>query len=479
MSQPDPEPLPLLPRKADEGLLTAKQKLAYGTGYWSVILANKGVDEFAKPVYNIILGLNPALVGIVLTLQRAWDAITDPLIGHWSDNSKCRWGRRRPFMASGAVLTAISFTCLWLASPAWSDGAKLSYFVGVGLLFVVSATLMIVPYHALGFELTDHPQERTRLMGWKALFLHLGIISAGWLFALASLPMWSSPAQGVLGASIAAGVVIAITMMIPAVILQEPQTPPRRNTPVGQARVGLVGGLRQLSHNRPFVLLTTITGVIFFAFQSVGVLNLYVNIYYVHEGNTARGAVMHGIWTTVYHVVAAAIIPVVIGAANRFGKRETLLTCLLIALVANVLKWWCYRPEHPWTMLLVALVLAPGYSAFWLLQASMMGDVCDYDRWKSGQSRSGLVSALISWVQKAAGSIALLLSGFILVWVGFNRDLAGEQGETTLVAMRLLFAVVPALGIIISIYGVIRYPLDQKTMAMIRRELHDPTSTKT
>jgi hypothetical protein len=94
-----------------------------------------------------------------------------------------------------------------------------------------------------------------------------------------------------------------------------------------------VGGLRQLSHNRPFVLLTTITGVIFFAFQSVGVLNLYVNIYYVHEGNTARGAVMHGIWTTVYHVVAAAIIPVVIGAdahtphrvADRYGDALRLL----------------------------------------------------------------------------------------------------------------------------------------------------------
>ena len=97
MDQPSPAPAcSAPPLKPEDGTLPLKQKVAYGTGYWSVILANKGVDEFANPVYNIILGLNPALVGIVLTVQRGWDAITDPLVGHWSDRTKSRWGGRRP-----------------------------------------------------------------------------------------------------------------------------------------------------------------------------------------------------------------------------------------------------------------------------------------------------------------------------------------------------------------------------------------------
>jgi GPH family glycoside/pentoside/hexuronide:cation symporter len=102
----------------------------------------------------------------------------------------------------------------------------------------------------------------------------------------------------------------------------------------------------------------------------------------------------------------------------------------------------------------------------------MMGDVCDYDRWDSGQSRSGLVSSLISWVQKTVGSIAVLLSGFILVWIGFNRDLGGDQSSSTLFYLRLLFIVIPAIGILVSIFWVARYPLNQARMAAIRRDLN-------
>ncbi len=451
------------------GKLPLKRKVAYGTGYWSVILANKGVDEFSLPVYNIFLGVNPAIVGTLLTLQRLWDAITDPLVGHWSDRTHSRWGRRRPFMATGAVLTAITFTALWLASPEWSTSAQITYFLIVGMMFVFASTLMIVPYHALGFEMTDHPEERTRLMGWKALFLHLGVISAGWLFAVASLSIWTSRTQGVLVASLAAGVVIAITMLIPALTLREVATPRvRPRVP----KIGLIPGMKQLSKNRPFLILTTITGVIFFSFQSVGALNLYVNVYHVHAGDTARASVMHGIWTTVYHVVATALIPLVVRASTRFGKKETLIGCLAIALIANALKWVCYTPENPWLMLIVPVVLAPGYSAFWLIQASMMGDVCDYDRWSSGHSRSGLISALISWVQKSTGSVAVLLSGFLLVWISFDRDLGGAQLTSTLLQMRLLFVIIPAIGILVSIGWVIFYPLNQVRMAEIRRELN-------
>jgi len=454
--------------EGEPGRLPLKQKVAYGTGYWSVILANKGVDEFANPVYNIILGVSPAVVGTVLTIQRFWDAITDPLVGYWSDKTKSRWGRRRPFMAAGAILTAITFAALWLASPAWNASTQIAYFLAAGLVFTLASTLMIVPYHALGFEMTDHPEERTRLMGWKALFLHLGVISAGWLFAIASLSIWTSQAQGILVTSLVAGVVIAVTMLIPALTLKEVAPRVRPRAP----KIGLISGLKQLYQNRPFLILTSITGVIFFSFQSVGALNLYVNVYHVHAGDTARAAVMHGLWTTVYHVVATALIPLIIRVSTRFGKKETLIGCLTIALLANALKWICYTPENPWLMLIVPMVLAPGYSAFWLLQASMMGDVCDYDHWTSGQNRSGLVSALISWVQKTTGSIAVLLSGFLLVWINFDRDLGGAQEPSTLLHMRLLFMLIPAIGILVSIGWVLRYPLNQTRMAEIRSDLN-------
>ena len=76
-------------------------------------------------------------------------------------------------------------------------------------------------------------------------------------------------------------------------------------------------------------------------------------------------------------------------------------------------------------------------------------------------------------MQKTTGSIAVLLSGFLLVWIGFNRDLGGDQSDSTLLHMRLLFMIIPAVGILVSIACVFRYPLNEARMAEIRRDLHD------
>ena len=75
--------------------------MAFGVGEFANRYGENGVNDIATPVYNIILGLNPAAIGAILMLMRLWDAITDPIMGYISDNWKGKWGRRKPFLFIG------------------------------------------------------------------------------------------------------------------------------------------------------------------------------------------------------------------------------------------------------------------------------------------------------------------------------------------------------------------------------------------
>ena len=88
------------------------QKLIYGLGAFVNNLLAAAIGGMII-VLNLGLGMNPALVGLVAALPRLTDAITDPLMGYISDNTKSRWGRRRPYIFVGAIAAGIIYALLW------------------------------------------------------------------------------------------------------------------------------------------------------------------------------------------------------------------------------------------------------------------------------------------------------------------------------------------------------------------------------
>ncbi len=87
------------------------------------------------PYFNIGLGIDPTKLGIVLMILQAWNAVLDPIMGNLSDNTRTRWGRRRPFLAVGAFLTAMVFPWLWRPPTVWGETGTLVYLVIVGMVF--------------------------------------------------------------------------------------------------------------------------------------------------------------------------------------------------------------------------------------------------------------------------------------------------------------------------------------------------------
>lgn len=121
-------------KTAQEDRIPVRQKIGYGFGAMSQVLGSYSIRNLASFVLNIGLGVSPVLVGLAQTIPRLWDAISDPVMGHISDNTRSRFGRRRPYMFFGAILTGILFALLWAMPAGWSEKGYFVYFLGMSLL---------------------------------------------------------------------------------------------------------------------------------------------------------------------------------------------------------------------------------------------------------------------------------------------------------------------------------------------------------
>ena len=110
------------------------------------------------------LGMSPVLWGILFFLPRLVDAITDPVMGFISDNTRSRWGRRKPYIFIGSIVTGLSFIAMWQVYPENSELYNFTYFLLVSIVFYIGLTIFSTPYVAMGYETSNDYHERTRLM---------------------------------------------------------------------------------------------------------------------------------------------------------------------------------------------------------------------------------------------------------------------------------------------------------------------------
>ena len=118
-----------------EDRISIKRKIAVGAGGFPIQNGGLIVQYMAQPIFQIFLGLNPALFGLAMTIPRIWDAFTDPIMGRISDRFKSKWGRRRPFVFFGSLLMALSFSFIWMVPQGLSETSIFLWWVISSILF--------------------------------------------------------------------------------------------------------------------------------------------------------------------------------------------------------------------------------------------------------------------------------------------------------------------------------------------------------
>ncbi len=414
-----------------EDRIKFSQLAAYGAGGIIPIALFNIASILVGLMGNISLGLSAFWLGAILIIPRLWDALSDPFIGHISDNTRTRWGRRRPFLLAGGILVAVMFVVMWWIPKgdtvrAWfpTDAGyqwfQLSYILFTLLLFFTACNIFEIPHGALGMEMTTDYHERTRLFSAKSFVGNLFAMSTPWLFALANLEVFKgsgNEADGMRYVSLLiAALVIPLSFWWTAK-LREPgfvKVAKQKKTPFWQ-------DMKRTARNRNFIMLTLTIFTLAMGFNFVQLLGSYIPIFYVFGGDKVAGAWLLGINGTIWAVTGLLAVFPLNWISPKMGKRNTLILAILLMCLAQVSKIVCYNPELPYLIIIPTMLLSAGMLFFFTLGSSMVGDICDEDELKTGYRAEGSFYAIFWWFIKMGTALASFVAGALIVLTMFDE----------------------------------------------------------
>ncbi|OFX83595.1 MAG: hypothetical protein A2W99_15300 [Bacteroidetes bacterium GWF2_33_16] len=415
-----------------EDRISFTQLAAYGTGGIIPIALFNVAGILVGLMGNISLGLSAFWLGVILIIPRLWDAISDPIIGHLSDNTRTRWGRRRPYLLVGGILVAITFVIMWwipkgemvqtwFPTESSYHAFQLGYILITLLLFFTAVNIFEIPHGALGMEMTTDSHTRTRLFSAKSFVGNLFAMSTPWLFAIATMEIFKGP-----GGNEADGMRY-VSIMIAAILiplsfwwffkLREPgfQKAAKQEKTDFWKDMGLV------ISNKNFVMLTLTVFTLAMGFNFVQLLGSYIPIFYVYGGDKVAGATLLGINGTIWAITGVLAVFPLNWISPKLGKRNTLVIAMVLMILAQLSKIVCYNPNHPYLIVIPTILLSTGMLFFFTLGSSMVGDICDEDELNTGKRSEGSYYAIFWWFIKMGTALASFVAGVLIVFTMFDE----------------------------------------------------------
>lgn len=451
------------------------EKIAFGSGGMCMFYGNVGINSTAIPFYQMIMGVNPALLGLALAIPRFLDAITDPLMGNISDNFRSRWGRRRPFILFGAIAMSITYGLVWMVPEGWSEFATVGWLIATSLFFYLAYTMFAVPFNSLSYEMSPDYDERTSVMAHVTFWTKVAETSYQWIIPLASLGVFVSVLSGTRWICWGVAVLFMGVMgSVPAVFSKERYYDIRLKEEV---RSPFWSGLGNVLGNRAFIILIILALLQVISGMLASSLDYYLLVYYIFDGDIAQGSVWKGFISTGYALCGFLGIPLVGYWARHTTKRRVLCAMYVLMILNGICRWFVYVPGHQKYLFLDPLLGGLFWIGIGMVVPSMIADVCDDDELKHGMRREGMFGATYSWIVKMALSLSALASGIALNMVGFHVKLGGLQTHETFLRMRLAMVLGGIVPSILAIVLLSFYPLSRKRMLLIRATLEGRRGT--
>ena len=450
--------------------LSLRTKMGYGVGDVGGNLFFTIVGFWLLNFVTDTLGLAASLAGVALLIGRAWDAVTDPLMGTLSDRTVSRWGRRRPYLLFGAAAVAAGMTLVFLdvGGRGWSQGALFVWVVFAFCLVNSAYTVVFVPYAALTPELARDFQERTNLNGYRMSWAIVGtLLGAGAFSIVVELAAGAGAGSGYTVAGALFGLITALVVLITfASVRERPVARDRART--GSVRASSVfAGYASALKVRPFRL-ALLPWTLFIAGTIIA--TSAVPFYFEHVYGRPELA---SIGSLVLLLAAFAAIPGWVWLSGRIGKRSAYLAGMAL-FGAALLAAYLVAHRDVTTLFVVMGVAGVGLATNYVMPWSIIPDVVDYDELANGQRREGVLYGMWTFLQKLGLGLAAVVSGAVLQWTGYVPE--AVQTPLALHGIRLLIGPIPALFFVAGILVLSHYPIDRAAHRDIRAKLEAASS---
>lgn len=425
-------------------------KLLYGAGDLGYSMNNSIITAFFSVFIVTVVGMPPGLLAIIFIVGRSWDFINDPIVGHLSDRTRTRWGRRRPFLLFGAIPFGLSFILLWL-SPNLNQTGLVIYYSLAYIVYEMLATLVYMPYFALTPELTEDYDERTQLTSFRMMFNIIGSLTAYILPLLIIGNDWNQATkQGVVTMAAIAAVIAAVPYLGVFFGTREKKEFQKESLPK------FLPTLKTAFKNRPFIF-----GALMYLFTWMTIIVVESNLQFfiIHVLNRQDQSMI--IMVSVF-VTAIFALPIWNWISKHWNKRYAYI--FGVAFWAGVMMLLIFMtPETPFWLLLILCVLAGiGVSAAQVLPWAIIPDAIEWEEWHSGERHEGMFYSLITLLGKAGMAIAQPLGLLILQLSNFQEGQNVVQPASALLGIRLVIGILPVILLISGIVMAILYPLTRE-----------------
>ncbi|MBT4678903.1 MAG: MFS transporter [Flavobacterium sp.] len=453
------------------------QKIAFGFG----MLANQMFPAILG-IFMVVLvedlGFSGWMWSLVFLFPRIFDAITDPIMGFISDNTKSKWGRRRQYVLIGGILMGLAYIFMWQLSKA--DGVEYNfwYFFLWSLVFYLGLTIFSVPYVAMGYEMSDDFHERTNIMAIAQFIGQWAWVIAPLFWIIMYDESWFPSADiAVKELAIWVAIPCAICAMVPAIFIKSNSTLDEDYEPLNSANIG--NSLMKIFESfvaafkiKEFRKLCGATFLIFNAFNTVAALTFFVIVYKLFNGDAGAS----GIWVSMFGCLGALgttfiVIPAVAWMSKKLGKKKAFMLSQAISLIGYIMLYFLFIPGKPWMYIIALPFFSFGIGSLFTIMMSMTADVIDIDEINTGKRREGIFGAIYWWMVKVGYGIAGALSGVIITVVGFNSDLATTDQQSAVDGLHAFFCFFPMVGTILAMLIMRNYSITEERAIEIRAEL--------
>ncbi|MGH7990100.1 MAG: MFS transporter [Limisphaerales bacterium] len=486
-----------MPPKTEPRIPTRK-RFFWGVGGFADCMIYGGVNGLVDPIYNMGMGIDPRVIGLARSIPRLADIFIDPMIGHLSDNTRSRWGRRRPWMLAGALMAALIAMFMWHVPTSLGVGVANAFVVTMMvLLFSFGYSLFIIPYTGMGYGLTTDYNERTHLFKWRQYAYAAGGFFTPWLpWMCVKLdivfggvaPEKANGLYGIHYVAILVGVVILLAAFAPIFCCNEGKLAPGE-----ESKVSFLSAIRFTLTNSAFWPLVIGNFLLKFGMVSTGIFFLYLLIYNVAGGDKQVGTGQWGIFCNVINVATFLAMAPIVWMTDKIGKKSAMLLLMAVSAMAYASVWFTFQPHATgWvagvTSWLTDMTEMPSFiSKAWpvyvtgacigifcncmpLILNSMMADVCDVDELNSGHQRQAFYGAIFVTCDKIAMGVAMLLQGFLLTASGFDSHVAIQKAGTIAFWLKALLLSQPT-GFILGFLIILAYPITRAKAREVRAQL--------
>ena len=433
-------------------------KIIYGFGDIGFSMTGTIIAAYFSIFLTDVVGIRPAVAAIALFIGKSWDYINDPLIGHISDRTRSRWGRRRPFLLFGALPFAFAFALLWWKPPIENQTLLVVFYTLMFIIYDAANTFVGMPYFALTPELSEDYDERTELTGYRMFFSILGSLISFVVPMLIIGEMSPENTNNVFLMGLILGLASGLPLFLVFFGTREKPYFAKLERPK------LFASLKAAFKNRPFVFSTIIY---LFTWTGMHVIesNLLYYIKYVVQREDISELIMAAIFVT-----AIISLPVWNWVSKKFNKRlayiyGTAFWALVQILLITV------SPSSSLVYLFFLCVMAGiGVGAAHVLPWAMIPDAIEVDELQTGERHEGMFYSLVTLMGKVTNSIAVPLALFVLDLSGYIPN-AAQQPASTLTGIRFVVGPIPAFFLLGGIIFAILYPLSRKEHQEVVQEL--------